>query len=248
MTTFNGQSTLSQVGRLFTGGCRWLLRNPCGYDVHASALDGARLRQLGHTLLQGLPWPSETASGVKVVGITSCYGGEGVSTIARLIATTAASSGRHNVLLVDANFDQRSVHEVLIRRDRTVQSDTGSNQDDGTFKLIPTQLSNLHMLATGQGEGGAVSDSLNSLKQLLPDCRARFDLVVVDCPALNASCSGGRLSGLLDGFVLVVEDESVRREVAWRTYRNLERSGGTILGVVFNKRNKHVPNWLDRSR
>ncbi|HJN10060.1 MAG TPA: CpsD/CapB family tyrosine-protein kinase [Pirellulaceae bacterium] len=210
-------------------------------------MGGDHLRELGHCLLQGLAWPSEATTGVKTVGITSCYRGEGVSTIARLMATTAASSGAHEVLLVDANFDRPSVHETLVHPGSPDPTKTEPNKDNGKFKLQPTQLPNLHALVIGQGQVGAISDSLNSLKTLLADCHGRFDLVVVDCPALNETQSGGRLSNLLDGFVLVVEDACVRREVALRTHRSLERSGGKILGVVLNKRNKCVPNWLYRS-
>ncbi|MFV2069963.1 MAG: CpsD/CapB family tyrosine-protein kinase [Pirellulales bacterium] len=200
-------------------------------------MTGDHLRELANTMLQSLPWSSEAGSGVKVVGVTSCYRGEGVSTIARLMATTAASSGTCEVLLIDANVDRPSVHEVAGPLGSPDRSKSAPSGNGGQFKLRPTQIPNLHALVSGRGEAGTVYEFLDLLRTLLANCRDRFDLVVVDIPALTESPSAGPLCSLLDGVVLVVEDGRVRREVAWQTGGNLERSGGKILGVVLNKAN-----------
>ncbi|HUS39740.1 MAG TPA: hypothetical protein VMX74_09835, partial [Pirellulales bacterium] len=48
----------------------------------------------------------------QVVGITSCYAGEGVTTAALQLALAAASNGCR-VLLADLNFGSPSIHKMF---------------------------------------------------------------------------------------------------------------------------------------
>ena len=47
------------------------------------------------------------------LGFTSCYSGEGVSTIAAHVAFSAALAGPQRVALVDLNFARPTVHQTL---------------------------------------------------------------------------------------------------------------------------------------
>ena len=71
--------------------------------------------------------------------------------------------------------------------------------------------------------------------------------MVFDLPAATESSSAIRLAGMLDGVLLVVETERIRREVARHVAGQLSQSGATLLGVVLNKRQQHVPHWLYRT-
>jgi len=71
-----------------------------------------------------------------------------------------------------------------------------------------------------------------------------FDLVVFDMPAAGQIPSSLQWFRLFDSVVLVVEDERVRWQVGQRTAKTLRRAGANLAGVAFNRRQRHIPNWL----
>jgi Mrp family chromosome partitioning ATPase len=54
------------------------------------------------------------------------------------------------------------------------------------------------------------------------------------------------MSKALDGIVLVVEAERTRTPLVRATQKTIKGHGGTVLGVVLNKRRSHVPKFLYR--
>jgi len=72
------------------------------------------VREYCRALLRRLEWPSGGSSrSLRTLGVTSCTGGEGVSTVAAHLAAAAAAWGTYSVLLVDANLLGPSVHETF---------------------------------------------------------------------------------------------------------------------------------------
>ena len=74
--------------------------------------------------------------------------------------------------------------------------------------------------------------------------KLNFDLVLIDSPPLTVSPDGLAMASKVDGVILVVEAEKTK----WRTARyvkeQIERVGGNILGVVFNKRRYYIPQSI----
>jgi Mrp family chromosome partitioning ATPase len=85
-----------------------------------------------------------------------------------------------------------------------------------------------------------------TLPELIGALRNQFDLVLFDLPAAGTASAVLRVGRHLDGVLLVVEAERIRREVAARTTDQLEAGGCRMLGAVLNKRREHVPAWLYR--
>lgn len=76
---------------------------------------------------------------------------------------------------------------------------------------------------------------------LLRDIRAVFDLVLIDSPALERAFTGVMLAPHVDSTVIVVAAETTRASAARILRDRLTEVGGTIAGVVLNKRRFHVP-------
>lgn len=198
------------------------------------------------SLLSRLPWPADDDNrAARTLGVTSCYSGEGVSTVAVQLAIAAAHCGDRRVLLVDANPTRAAVHRLFDIADGSGWTDVVEERADLAAAVQPTEIPNLFLMAAGQPPSAArrIDDSMR-LRRAIQEIRADFDLAVFDLPAAGEAAGADHLVGLLDGVLLVVEAERVRWQVAQRTKERLLRSDARLLGAVLNKRQRHVPGWL----
>ena len=217
----------------------------------ANQLFGCEVGEYFQTLLSRLPWIGNGSTHpVQTLGLTSCYSGEGVSTVATQLAIAAASCGNHQVLLVDFNLIRPSVQRTF-----GVNLSPGLAEvllDDGKLEtgIQSSSVANLSLLTAGASDrdlAQAYYYHLASLPSLVESLKRDFDLVVFDMPAASQSSSAISLAGIFDRVLLVVESERVSWEVAQRSKEILTRASARLLGVVMNKRREHVPNWLYRT-
>jgi Mrp family chromosome partitioning ATPase len=80
--------------------------------------------------------------------------------------------------------------------------------------------------------------------QFLQTVRERFQYVIVDAPPIQGHPETLVLSRKADGVVLVIEAERTRKQTALWAKQQIHDVGGRLLGVVLNKRNQYIPNWL----
>jgi capsular exopolysaccharide synthesis family protein len=214
------------------------------------------------TLLRQLDWPGNGSSRVlRTLGLTSCCGEEGVSTIAAHLAATAASWGDYRILLVDTNLVRPAADRIFDVDQEPGIADvlagtTGNSKlhaeeemvvDDDLLiaALQPSDLHNLTILTSGRPiENPAwIYDSTNicSVVEML---ETRFDLIVFDMPAVEEASSITRLASRLDGVLLVIEAERVGSDVVSRASRFLSQANVHLLGAVLNKRRSNASGWL----
>jgi capsular exopolysaccharide synthesis family protein len=185
-------------------------------------------------------YPHELAT----VGLTSCTGGEGVTTVAAQLAMTAARSMGHRVLLVDCNFGNPAIHRLFDVPLGPGLRDALRETTPVSEFLQPTAISNLSLLTAGvQREDSDLAFTWSNLRHVFETFHQEFGLVIVDLPPVAHGVPAG-LGGLLDGMLLIVEAERIRWQVAHRTASMLKASGVNLLGVVMNKRTDHIPRWL----
>jgi len=199
---------------------------------------------------------------LRVFGIISHHRNEGGSRVAANLITTLARLGQGDVLLIDANLDHPSVHEIfntglspgladaLVNNRMNllpkVTDDLANSRSNGDA-ILSSPARNLHILSAGKTEGN-LSEILNSDKfhKLLDSMKRNHRFIVVDLPAVGEASWAARLAHLCDGVGLVVEAERSRWEVVNRAKEQLLKSEANILGVVLNKRRFHIPGWLYR--
>ena len=115
---------------------------------------GEEVREYYRTVLRQLPWlGSGSSDSLRTLGITSCYSGEGVSTVAAQLAVTAAASGDRPVLLVDCNLARPSVEQTF-----KVDPTPGLAEallDNGQIAagIQPSPVANLSVLPAGKPNG-----------------------------------------------------------------------------------------------
>jgi Mrp family chromosome partitioning ATPase len=111
--------------------------------------------------------------------------------------------------------------------------------------VIQLPLANLSAVG-GRSTSGRSTIEVSPFKisALIDEYKHHFKLVIVDIPAPTEVNGSALLAGELDGVVLVMEAERADGRVAQKTKQSLSEAGANLLGVVLNKRRKHLPDWL----
>jgi capsular exopolysaccharide synthesis family protein len=176
--------------------------------------------------------------------------GCGVSTAATNLAASLAQNTRARVLLIDANVrSQRS--STLVSQ----ASASGTDEVDVSLRRLLTDApvlqdpapgpSNLYVLPSGVPCYLPLSVfQSRRFKELLQKARQLFQYVVIDGPSIGEHPEALLLSRKADGVILVVESERTRKQSALWAKRQIEMAGGTLLGVILNKRKHRIPQWL----
>lgn len=183
----------------------------------------------------------------RVFAITGSHYREGVSTIAANFAAALAIGGDEQVLLIDADLSNPSVHKIFESRLSPGLANILANGHTNEEVIISSPVHNLSLLAAGVVEGDVSEVIDDGFAKLLESVKKNYRFVVIDMPALNEASWSLRLARLCDGVGLVVEAEQSRWEVVQRTKELLTKSNANVLGVVVNKRRYYIPKWLYRT-
>jgi len=107
----------------------------------------------------------------------------------------------------------------------------------------PTDRPHLHRLRVRHREGTAL-EFAEHLAEVAKIMRDRFDLIVIDGPALTSFPEMRVAIAGIDGTILVIEAERTAAVAAARTMAAIEDAGGHLLGLVLNKRRYIIPDWI----
>lgn len=226
---------VSHMGGRTRPGRRVLAAGP---DVHLEQTMAALYQSLVAML------PDAGGRSIQFIGTGK---GEGASTLVREFAKTAAFKLGKSVLLLDADQDEpcqlglfnvvpQHGWEECIRNGTPLQD---SIHRVGEERLFASQVSVQPSRASRVFDLPKIGEFFEVLKE-------HFDLVLVDAPAASVSSDGFALSRRVDGVVMVVEAEKTRRQAARKTKGKIEDHGGTVLGVILNRRRYPIPAWLYR--
>jgi Mrp family chromosome partitioning ATPase len=180
-----------------------------------------------------------------VVQFVAAAPGEGTSTIAREFALLAATTGRRRTLLIDAvRSNPATARHFDCNTSRGLIDANWIGFDDSEVQrtVAGTALS-VACLVGDRGAGLAEPGILGALYEQLRD---QFELVVVDCPAMEKGEYTTLLPEAADGIFLVIRAESTRPAVIVHAKSLVEQSGGRFLGAVMNQRRNYIPEFLYR--
>jgi Mrp family chromosome partitioning ATPase len=174
------------------------------------------------------------------LGIISTLPGEGVSTIARGLARIVAKNPKAKVLICNVPTDTDTRHQ---------QYQSYSDGDYHPGQLDFTWLPGGQVAVGTFGEPGymnTIASDFSAVTAMVNRLSSSFELVILDLPPVSKSVIGPAMSKALDGVVLVVEAERTRSLSVRATQKTIQVHGGTVLGVVLNKRRSHGPKFLHR--
>lgn len=173
-------------------------------------------------------------AGLKTVMVASALPGEGKSATAANVAASYAHAGRQ-VLLLDANLRSPVQHKLFELSGRgglvaLLNGETGL--EDG---IQETGIDNLYAISAGSVPPNP-SELLDSaaMSALLADAKERFDVVIVDSPAILSAADARIVASKCDGVVLVVRAGRTAGKTIDRARHSLAHGRANVIGAVLN--------------
>lgn len=162
-------------------------------------------------------------SGGKLIVLLSCYPGEGASTVAMCFAELCGDILGRSVVVVEEEDSVNGEHPSAIPcRQMSVWPKDSKGSDP--IRARP---------------GFCTMSTLNEAKE-------KFEYVLFVSKSMTHVTTALSIAQHADGVIMIIESEST----SWKTCRwardQIIGSGGTLLGVVLNKRKHHLPDWLRR--
>jgi capsular exopolysaccharide synthesis family protein len=174
-------------------------------------------------------------SRLKSVLVSSPVSGDGKSTVARGLAMTMASVGDH-VVLVEADLHKGTSPTLGTPADVGLSSVlSGVPLDEALVHVDVGDERRLTVLPAGPVPPNPVSLlESNRMAELLTVLERRFELVVIDSPALSHVSDARPLVGEVSGILIVSAIGRTGRRAAIDFRKQLELLEGNPLGVVAN--------------
>lgn len=174
----------------------------------------------------------------KVLMVTSSMPGEGKTNVSINLATTLAQDNK-KVILIDCDLRAGRIFRYL-RVSPSIPdiSDVLTKKasiDEATIYFNTLKLSVL--ISSDMASNPSELLSSERMKEVLLELSKQYDYVVLDTPPVNAVSDTLVISRYVDGAILVISHNDVKREVALPAKMQLEKIGTPIIGVVLNKYN-----------
>lgn len=189
-------------------------------------------------------------TGCKCIGIVSAIRGDGKSSIATNLSITLAQINK-KVLLIDCDMRLPTIAQKL-----SVASTPGlSNVLSGGVDDLPI----IHDKSRGIDvfpSGNIPPDSTtligsNEMLRLVETLKASYDYIVFDFPPITLVSDALIISNIIDGYLVVVRDNSTEYQMVSETVRQMRFADAKIIGFVYNGkgeekkyyRNKYYKNY-----
>lgn len=180
-----------------------------------------------------------------VIPFTSCARGEGTSTVIQEFAAVAAMKFNKTVLLLDGGLSDESQHSLFgvdtyLTIEDTIEENTAV--EDAFYQVEETPLFMGKIF-----EGRELHSSFltrQGIDSFLDRLGNKFDFILIDAPSYSTFSFNLAISNQINGVILVVEAEKTRWPVVQNFKNRVAQNKGKILGIVFNKRRYHIPNFL----
>jgi capsular exopolysaccharide synthesis family protein len=171
----------------------------------------------------------------KTILITSSVPLEGKSTIAASLARQSARSGL-KVILIDADLRRPRLHEVIGLPNQNGLSEVLTGRANPESAIKRDEKSGLDFLPAGVGVVSPPDLFRSStMKILLEETAAYYDLVIIDSPPLAAVSDSFALSGIVDKTVYCIRWEQTPRNVALAGIRQMVEAGADIGGIIVSR-------------
>jgi Mrp family chromosome partitioning ATPase len=178
----------------------------------------------------------------KLVALTGCHRGAGVSTMASGLACLLSETGEGNVLLVNMNSEEGDAHRFYKGKLNLGLDDIFEKEKEMRAHALVQE--NLYVVKESSRREKLPGILPKRFSHLVSKMKASdYDYIIFDMPPVTPTSITPRLARFMDMVLLVVESEKTDREVAQQAAALLSESR-TNLAVVMNKSRSYVPRRL----
>jgi succinoglycan biosynthesis transport protein ExoP len=182
---------------------------------------------------------------LRTLAVTSPSRNDGKSTIAFNLAKAMANL-EPRILLIDADLRRPALHDLAGCSNRHGLSDVlerSMDMHDAIQQLTPT----LDLLAAGhsvENPVGLVQSS--TFEDLMRDVSTRYNMVIVDTPALSCVTDGFVVSARADASVLVIAANTTAERDTREAVSQFASLGiNNLVGIVLNRDRKRMSDYGD---
>jgi capsular exopolysaccharide synthesis family protein len=177
---------------------------------------------------------------------TGAVRGEGNSTVISQFAEMLSRRGER-VVLVDGNPRHPSLHRHFSVPESPGLAEYISAAAPRDAIIHPTGFANLSLIPLGRCADRSQAERITeNLGELVSSLSESYDYVLVDTDYIGSPFFSPSAVGAGDGTVLVIRAGKTNRQVATRACETVRVIGGRILGVVLNRRQFPIPDFIYR--
>jgi capsular exopolysaccharide synthesis family protein len=170
---------------------------------------------------------------IKSIAMTSALSGEGKTTSAVNLALVSSLGVERRILLVDCDLRKPKIHRALGLRPEAGLAEVLLGQatlDKAIVRVEGTQLDVLPVRAMPPNPSELLSSP--AMRTLMEQLVQRYDLVLLDTPAMLALPDAKTLSEMTDGIVMIVRADVTPQDDVNTALDILDRR--RVLGLVLN--------------
>jgi len=177
----------------------------------------------------------DASTPLRTLLVASAEPQEGKTTIVAKLACAIAESGRQ-VIAVDCDLHRPTLHTILGLTNGLGVSSVLQKKATLDAALQTTDIPGLQLLCSGPATP-RLGELLGSpaMTDLVENLRQRFDIVLLDTPAIQAVVDASILAPLTDGVLLVVERARTQERSVRNACQQLANVDATLIGVVVNR-------------
>lgn len=175
--------------------------------------------------------------GLRTIGVVALDADAGASTLAANLAQLQVMTGTQ-VLLVDADLRRGSLTRAMAEGNRRGLAEALVGGDAVAPVPVVAGTARLGLVPAGgtlPAVGTAEMLGTPAMARILEELRTQAELIVVDLPPLSVAADARMLAPMLDGLVVVAENDRTQMDALAEELRRLAGLRVAVLGVVINK-------------
>ncbi len=177
---------------------------------------------------------------------TAAVGGDGISTVISQYAEMLSRRGGR-VLLIDGNPRHPSLHKFFNLPDGPGLAEYVAGQAPRENAIHATGYQGLSVVPLGRCKDRSQAERITEiLGDFASDLVGSYEYVLVDTDFIGSPFFSQSAVQAGDGVVMIVRSGKTNRAVAGRACETIRRAGGEILGVVLNRRQFPIPDFIYR--
>lgn len=181
---------------------------------------------------------------LQTIAVTSAISDEGKTTSAFYLAKSYIEIGK-KVVLIDCDLRKGSLRKFFNVHSKTKGLSDFLSKQSYDF-LYETDIENLYVIFAGKIPPNPTELLTSTMfEKLMNTLKQEFDIIIVDTSPMSAGIDASIVGRVVDGIVLVIRNNYVKKRTVLRVKKELERNGGRIVGAVLNRIEKHQADYYE---